>query len=124
MGDLSKNISRSECACKCGCGFDTADIETVQVVQDACDYFAAIKGVDKVVAHFNSWCRCAKHNKEEGGTPKSKHLEGRACDWWIEGVTPQALYQYLVHKYPTKYGIGLYPGRIHSDTRTGLAYHY
>ena len=31
MGDLTKNISRYEIACKCGCGFDTIDIEVVRM---------------------------------------------------------------------------------------------
>jgi hypothetical protein len=29
MGDVSKNLSRSEMACNCGCGFDACDIELV-----------------------------------------------------------------------------------------------
>lgn len=120
---LSKNITREECACKCGCGFQTADIETVQVIQEACDYFEKKLSVPKVTAIFNSWCRCAAHNASSGGAKSSKHLEGIATDWFIREVTPKELYVYLCEKYPGKYGIGLYPGRIHFDCRS-VKYHY
>jgi len=125
MGSLSKNIDRSECSCKCGCGFQTADIETVNVIQEACDYFAKKLGLDRVHATINSWCRCVKHNKSKdvGGAPNSKHLEGTAADWFIAEVSPKELYDYLTNKYPNKYGIGLYPGRIHFDCRP-IKYHY
>lgn len=122
MNILSKNILRSETACKCGCGFQAADVELVQVIQDACDYFADIKGLPRVVARFNSWCRCPKHNKDEGGVDKSYHTLAWACDWYIEGVTPRALWEYLTKKYPDKYGIGLYVGRVHTDI--GYKNHY
>lgn len=29
--NLTKKISRQELACKCGCGFDSCDYETIQV---------------------------------------------------------------------------------------------
>jgi len=48
MGDLSKNISRSEIECKCGCGTDTIDAETIKAVQDTCDHFAKVLDVKKV----------------------------------------------------------------------------
>lgn len=114
---LTPNILREECACKCGCGFQTCDIETATVVQDACDYFAAKLKIPKVTAIFNSWCRCAKHNKAEGGVTDSKHLEGIATDWYIKEVSVKVLYDYLDKKYPDKYCLGLYTGRIHFDTQ-------
>lgn len=117
MGDLKPNISRSECACKCGCGFQTCDIETANVIQDACDHFALELKVPRVTAVFNSWCRCVKHNKRVGGVNNSKHLEGIATDWFIKEVSVQDLYNYLDKKYPKKYCLGLYPGRIHFDTQ-------
>ncbi|CAM0047366.1 hypothetical protein VPHK406_0067 [Vibrio phage K406] len=45
MGDLTKNISRHEVACRCGnkfgtCNAEAMDFETIAIVQDACDHFA------------------------------------------------------------------------------------
>ena len=39
MGDISKNLSRWEFACGCGCGFDTADYALVNVLQSCVNYF-------------------------------------------------------------------------------------
>ena len=34
MGNLSKNISRHEVSCRCGCGSDSIDTETVGMIVD------------------------------------------------------------------------------------------
>jgi len=122
MNIISKNVLRNETACQCGCGFQAADVELVNVIQLTCDYFADLKGILKVVARFNSWCRCPKHNKKEGGVDGSYHTLAWAVDWYIEGVTPRALWEYLTRTYPDKYGIGLYVGRVHLDI--GYKNHY
>jgi uncharacterized protein YcbK (DUF882 family) len=111
-GDLSKNLSRHEFACKCGCGFDTVDVETLTVIQDACDHFDC-----RVL--ITSGCRCVEHNKKVGGAKGSKHLQGRAADCKFSKVEPAAVYHYLTTKYPERYGFGLYPTFVHIDTRSG-----
>lgn len=113
MGDLTKNISRSEMACKCGCGFDTCDFELITVIQDACNYWAEIMKLDKVILRINSGCRCPEHNNNEGGAEASLHTKGKAADIHIEGVSDWNLYNYLDKKYAGKYEIGLYIGRVH-----------
>ena len=35
MGDISKNISRHELECHCGCGFNTVDYSLVIAIQDS-----------------------------------------------------------------------------------------
>lgn len=122
MGDLTKNISRHEIACQCGCGEDTIDFETVTVVQETCDHFAEKLGVDKVVLLITSGSRCDAHNKAEGGAKESQHPKNRAIDFKIIGVKPADVYDYLDKKYPNKYGIGRYNSFTHVDTRsTGKA---
>lgn len=121
MTQLSKNIWRSEVACKCGCGFDTIDIETVEIVQDCCDYFAKKLGQDRVYLNIHSGARCKKHNKAVGGKPNSQHLLGRALDISITGVKPDDVYKFLDGNYPTIYGLGSYSSFTHIDTRTGIA---
>ena len=39
MGDLSKNFSRSEYICRCGCGFDAVDVELIKVMQELRDHY-------------------------------------------------------------------------------------
>lgn len=119
MGDLTKNISRHELACHCGCGYDSMDMETVEVVQGACEYFAARLHVNRVTLQINSAARCLAYNRSDavGSTDESQHPKARAMDIRIEGVSPAELYHYFDTKYPGKYGVGLYASFVHIDTR-------
>tara|TARA_R110000796_G_C14560052_1_gene434755 strand:- start:2818 stop:3198 length:381 start_codon:yes stop_codon:yes gene_type:complete len=121
MGDLTKNISRSEIECKCGCGTDTIDSETVKVVQGACDYFAKQLDVKKVHLVITSGIRCKEHNSKVGGSNKSQHIQGRAIDFVIVGIEPSEIYHYLDKKYTGRYGAGDYETFTHLDTKTGNA---
>ena len=112
MGDLSKDFSRWEFACNCGCGFDTVDIETLEVVQEIRDHFNARVSV-------SSGCRCRYWNAHEGGAPDSLHVHARAADISVVGVHPDKVADYLEAKYPDRYGIGRYNTFTHIDTRSG-----
>lgn len=85
MGDLSKNFSRSEFACRCGCGFDTpspAIVRTVQTIRDEAGRAVTI----------NSGCRCPRHNaRQKNSVPDSAHITGEAADIYIEGWTNKKL---------------------------------
>lgn len=119
MGNISKNLSRSEFECQCGCGFDTVDFELAKVIQDTADYFAEKLGVSKCVLHINSGCRCDAHNEKEGGSKGSRHKLGIAADFRINDVPADDVADYLEEKYPHCYGIGRYSGRTHIDVRAG-----
>lgn len=111
MGKISKHFTRSEVACKCGCGFDTFDAETAKIADEAREF------VGKPITP-SSVCRCESHNKNEGGARNSYHLKGRAID--LPCNNPKALYDYLCNKYPNNYGFGLYLSFVHIDTRDGV----
>lgn len=119
MGDLTRNISKSEFACQCGCGVEIANYELVNVLQEMCFHFATKLGVQKVVFYINSGCRCVDHNKAEGGSSGSRHTYPHfdAADVRIKDVPADDIAEYLEIKYPVKYGIGRYNGRTHIDTR-------
>jgi uncharacterized protein YcbK (DUF882 family) len=124
MTQLTKNISRHELACSCGCGFDSMDFETINVVQESCDHFTKKLGVDKVVLHINSAARCYEYNRlpvSEGGpgsNDNSMHPQAKAIDYAIDDVHPFEIQRYLQLKYPAKYGIGSYNAFTHLDTRS------
>lgn len=117
MGDISEHLSRKEVACKCGCGFQTADYGTVLMFEEA----------RRFVGHPvtpNSWCRCLNYNERvqmdynenyEPFTSTSKHMEGIACDFPAEN--PKELYDHMDRLYPNSCGIGLYSWGIHFDSR-------
>lgn len=106
---ISRHFTREEVACKCGCGFDSMDVETLRVADEARDFEGA-------AITPSSGCRCAAHNKAEGGSEKSYHPQARAMD--LPSRNPKALYDHLCAKYPGKYGFGLYKTFVHVDTRT------
>jgi len=124
MGDLRKNTSRYEVACHCGCGLDSMDSETLDVVQDVCDHFAFEKDIDRVILNVTSGARCLEHNNKPvsqggaGSSSGSQHPKCRAMDIQIHDVAIKDIHTYLVDKYQGKHGIGLYKTFIHIDTRT------
>lgn len=118
MSRVSKNISRHELACHCGCGFDSMDVETIKVVQDCCAHFEKELCCDKVVLIVNSASRCFGYNSSIGSNDNSQHPKARAIDFQIVGVSPQMIYSYLSEAHQNKYGIGLYQTFVHLDTRT------
>ncbi len=113
MGDLTRNISRAEIACKCGCGFDTIDYEVVEVVQDVCTKF-------NTTVIINSGCRCLEYNRSVGSEDSSQHVKGRAMDCCFSSGSLYDIHRYLVGSYVTRLGIGYYEdeGFIHIDSRT------
>lgn len=88
MGDMTKDFSRREFACRCKCGFDDiaqALADTVQAIRDAA-------GVPVII---NCGCRCRKHNARVGGVPNSSHMEGLAADIYIPGWSDSKLGDFI-----------------------------
>ena len=108
---LSKNFSRHEFACKCGCGFDTVDTKLLAALQDVRDHFGESVTI-------NSAARCVQHNHNIGGSEGSQHLFAKACDIIVKKVEPIAVYKYLELKYPDTYGLGQYDDFTHLDVRS------
>ena len=113
MGNLTKNLSRDEFACKCGCGLDTVDIKTVQAVQKIRDHY------DRAVT-ITSGCRCKRHNKKVGGGQNSQHLVCRAADFTVMGIDPLIVQDWVKHNL-FDVSMGAYDTFTHIDTRSGEA---
>lgn len=74
MGDMTRDHSRKDYACKCACGLDAIDpelVESHQAIEDYCGFKIPV----------NSGCRCDAHNKAEyarlypgQSIPPSPHL--------------------------------------------------
>lgn len=110
MGKISKHFSRHEFACKCGCGFNTVDVELIEALEAVRQHF------DQPVT-ITSGCRCEAHNKLVGGSTRSQHLVGKAADFKVKGVNSDIVAHLLMAFYPGKFGIGRYNGRTHIDVR-------
>ena len=70
---VKPEFKKSEFDCKCGCGTNNVDerhMEKLYVARNHAD----------IPFIVNSGCRCAVHNKNEGGTEDSSHLSGYGTD--------------------------------------------
>lgn len=136
MGDLSKRFSRSEFACRCGCGKESIDFELITNLESLGDYFESIEpDCFRVAIHINSGNRCEQYDMDmkimngyEIRDKPSEHLFNWASDFWMEYVyahttqrkrIPDDLVADKLEEFhPNKHGIGRYRGRTHYDTRT------
>lgn len=109
---LSAHFERSEFACGCGCGRDTADAELIEVLE----WLRAELGSKPVI--ITSGHRCLEHNRAVGGAPGSQHLHGRAADIVVRGVPAARVQKVLQDRFPAWLGIGSYARFTHVDTRT------
>lgn len=114
MGDISENFSRSEFACKCGCGFATVDIDLVHTLE-------VVRKRFKSPVKINSACRCDEHNESIGGAYGSKHKQGIAADIVVKDVHPDQVYNFLDLFMPNSYGVGKYNTFTHIDVRKNKA---
>ena len=106
---LTDHLTRSECACKCGCGFDTMDYKTALIFEE----IRELNGGVSIIP--SSGARCRQHNIYSGGSKKSQHMIGRALD--IPVSDPQKIYKKLCELYPDKFGFIAYDTFVHVDTR-------
>jgi len=115
---ISQHFKRSEFACHCGeCPQSkdpTVDVKLIGILEE-------------LRAHFNtpitvtSGVRCEKYNRKVGGGLTSRHLEGRAADVLLKGVTPDRVHHYLNERYSDRFGLGKYTTFTHIDSRTNKA---
>jgi len=110
----SKYFRRAEFACKCGCGFAAVDAELLDVLTGLRETY------DKPIK-ITSACRCPAHNAKVGGASSSMHTRGMAADIVVEGFSPAKIEQYLLGKYPGKYGIAASTTFTHIDVREQAA---
>ena len=111
MGDISDHFSREEFACNDHCGFNTADVELIKVLEGLRKYFGK-------PVYITSGCRCLRYNTRIGGASKSLHMWGQAADIRVSGVSPWRVATYLEATYNGLYGIGRYITFTHIDIRS------
>lgn len=132
MGDLSRNLSRHEMECECGCGFNTVDVELNDYIQETVYHFQELYG-QRIVLDVTGGNRCVIHNEVVQKrynksyislSSKSQHMFGRAMDFKLflyatrEQISPDEIYAYLNGRHHGRFGLGKYTNRTHFDTRS------
>ena len=110
---LSPHFAKDECVCRCGCGLCSVTPRLLALAEKVRD----LLGEPMIVT---SVCRCRDHNAKVGGSPRSKHLNGRAMDFKTRS-DPQAVYDAIVRAWENGElselgGVGIYDWGIHIDT--------
>lgn len=82
------HFQKSEFACKCGCGYDAINYNLVSLLEDIRAHF----GENPLIV--TSGCRCATHNANVGGVQGSRHVLGKAADFYINGINKNSVLNY------------------------------
>ena len=111
---ISKNFTRSEFSCKCGCGFDTVDIGLLAILETIRAQFGRAVSI-------RSGCRCLTHNAEVDGRLLSQHVRARAADFIVSGVPADQVQDFIDQAWPNSLGMGRYALWTHVDSRNTKA---
>lgn len=98
-----KYFKKSEFTCKCGCGSNNISLELVKIADEVRKHFGKPMTI-------TSGTRCSKHNKNVGGVSTSRHLSGKACDFYISGVSQNQILELtkkLVSQGKLRYTYGI-----------------
>ncbi|MCP4601657.1 MAG: DUF882 domain-containing protein [Proteobacteria bacterium] len=118
MGNLTKNFSDYEFACKC-CGESKATPKLLESLQ-------ALRDLAGSPVRLTSGYRCPNHNRNCGGARRSQHMKGTAADVRIDGMNTSEIYR-LARKIEAfnNGGMGIYVKRshefVHLDVRGNRA---
>lgn len=82
-----KHFKKKEFTCKCGCGLNNIDLNLVKILD-------LIRGDFNSQLIITSGCRCYNHNKKVGGVQGSKHVFGKAADFYVKDVSVNKLLSY------------------------------
>ena len=110
--------SRAEFACRCGeyhapyC--DGYPAEPDQILVELLDDIRAHFGRP---AHRSSGLRCPQHNRDSKGVSNSKHLYGKAMDFFIEGISGEQVRAYAAADPRCSYTYVIEGNYVHADVK-------
>jgi uncharacterized protein YcbK (DUF882 family) len=115
---LTKNFSRSEFDCSCGCDMPKEVLNNVQKVANQLQALRNIVGKSITV---NSGYRCPEYNTKARGVKTSQHILGKASDITIKDMTPDdvahLIEQMIDNGDMLQGGLGRYNTFTHYDIR-------
>ncbi len=122
--NITDHLTTGEIACKCGCGFGTGigdfALETAKAFEEICKRTGLACSANVPII-ITSGCRCAEHNRDVEGSPKSRHIHGDALDLVCPDCIPyRRFYEICDTVIGEEGGVGWYwPKKniVHIDTR-------
>jgi len=119
---LTTNFTREEFDCKDG---TKVPVELMPNITKLAGQLQILRDNLGESIHVNSGYRSPAYNKKVGGKPASQHLQAKAADITCKSKTPKQLAAFiekLISQGVVKFGgIGVYPGFVHVDIRSGKA---
>ena len=116
--ELTKNFSKKEFDSKDGA--QMPDAVLVQITRLACN-LQRLRDVVRRPITINSGYRSPSHNKAIGGVANSQHVQGKAADIVINGMTPKQVADVIEGLIKDgemlQGGIGIYNTFTHYDIR-------
>ena len=119
MGDLTKNFSLKEFACKNGVWVPDVYMENVKELAENLQMLAYFINVP---IYINSGYRTLEYNKKIGGSENSQHLYAKAADIMIKtDMSTTCMFDIIEGLIRTDQmkqgGVGLYNTFVHYDIR-------
>jgi len=118
MVKLTKNFSKSEFECKCGCSMPEPVFHNIQKLANQLQMVRNF--VETPITLTNAY-RCPEHNAAIGSKPTSQHILGKAADIKIKKKSPeqvQIIIEAMIdHGQILQGGLGLYNTFVHYDIR-------
>lgn len=119
---LTENFNREEFDCRDG---TKVPAELMPNIQKLADQLQILRDNLGETIHVNSGYRSPAYNARIGGATNSQHMQAKAADITCKSKTPKQLAAYiekLITSGTLKFGgIGVYPGFVHVDIRSGKA---
>jgi uncharacterized protein YcbK (DUF882 family) len=119
---LTKNFSKSEFECKCGCDMPQYVLDNIKIVAEQ---LQIVRDKLNKVIKINSAYRCPKHNEMIGGAKNSQHKLGKASDIVINGMSPNGVFGFMNKLMALDMiklgGLGQYNTFTHFDIRGYIA---
>jgi len=115
---LTKNFSKSEFDCNCGCDMPE---EVLMEIQKLAGQLQHIRDFIRKPIKLTNAYRCPEHNKKVGGVSNSQHILGKAADIQVSGLDPLEVYKTIdnlsEHGHILQGGLGKYNAFTHYDIR-------
>ena len=89
---LTRNFSKSEFDCKCGCVMPDDVLENIK---ELAYHLQRLRDkLDKPIK-INSAYRCVNHNRKIGGAKNSQHILGNASDIVVKDMKPIEVFNFV-----------------------------